>query len=52
VALTGVPGWDYAIQGSTNLLDWIPIITNEAPYTLIDTNATTSDKYYRGVYMP
>jgi hypothetical protein len=52
VALTGVTGWNYAIQGSSNLFDWIPVITNPAPYTLVDTNATTSDKYYRGVYLP
>jgi hypothetical protein len=50
--LTGIPGFNYAIQGSTNFVNWIPLITNPAPYTFIDTNATTSDRFYRGVYLP
>jgi hypothetical protein len=50
--LTGAPDVNYTIQGSTDLLDWISIITNAAPYTLIDTNAGYGNKFYRGVYVP
>jgi hypothetical protein len=52
VVLTGVTGYNYAIQGSTDLLHWIPIITNPAPYILLDTNMAIPDKYYRGHLVP
>jgi len=51
VALTGAPGLRYAIQGSADLSHWIPLITNTAPYSLLDTNYM-AHRFYRGLYLP
>ena len=46
--LVGVPGLDYLIEGSTNLCDWVPLVTNTASFTFIDGNATGYTKrFYR-----
>jgi endonuclease/exonuclease/phosphatase family metal-dependent hydrolase len=51
--VTGQPGSQYVIEASTNLLDWIIIETNQAPFTFIDTNAgTASRRFYRAVSLP
>jgi uncharacterized repeat protein (TIGR03803 family) len=51
--LTGAAGASYAIQTSTNLLNWTPLITNIASngfFLLTDTNASNSNRrFYRGV---
>ncbi len=51
VVLTGVPTYNYAIQASTNLLNWTPIQTNVSPFTFIDTNRFNT-RFYRGIYLP
>ena len=53
VSLTATPGFNYAIQGSTNLTDWISLQTNTAPFIYLDTNASNFGmRYYRGLYLP
>ena len=52
-ALMGVPGSQYAIQSSTNLTNWISILTNAAPFAFT-TNLPGADRqrFYRAVYLP
>ncbi|MDB6108682.1 MAG: hypothetical protein JWR69_432, partial [Pedosphaera sp.] len=53
LTLTGVPGFNYTIQASTNLVNWVPLGTNASPFTLVDTNASSfSRRFYRGLYLP
>jgi hypothetical protein len=51
--VTGVPGYNYVVQASTNLVNWVPVQTNTAPFTFVDTNASQfSRRFYRSVYAP
>ena len=51
--ITGVPGFNYAIEASTNLVDWAPLSTNTSPFTFVDGDATNfPGRYYRSVYLP
>ncbi len=57
ISLVGVPGYNYAIQASTNLSapssGWSSLTTNASPYTFIDTNAAAFDeRFYRAVLVP
>jgi hypothetical protein len=47
----GLPGYNYVVLTSTNLLDWLPVQTNAAPFIFIDTEASPA-RYYRAVYLP
>jgi hypothetical protein len=50
--LMGVPGSSYVILASTNLVDWVPLQTNTAPFTFVDTNAASfNQRFYRAVYL-
>jgi len=45
-----VPGCNFAFQASTDLVNWINLQTNVAPYVFIDTNsAQYPNRYYRAV---
>jgi hypothetical protein len=37
----------FVVQASTNLFDWVSLLTNVAPFTFTDPSATNSPKYYR-----
>ena len=53
--LTGTVGSNYVVQATTNLspATWMPIRTNAAPFTFVETNVTTSpQRFYRGVVAP
>ena len=51
--ITGVPGFNYAVEASTDLVDWVPLITNTSPFTFVDGDATNFPaRYYRSVYLP
>jgi hypothetical protein len=53
LAVAGVPGYKYVVQASTNLVNWVPMQTNTAPFTFVDTNAGKfSQRFYRSVYAP
>ena len=53
LAVAGVPGYKYVVQASTNLVNWVPLQTNTAPFTFVDANAGKfRQRYYRSVYMP
>lgn len=50
--VSGVPGFSYVIQASTNLIDWWPLETNSSPFDFIDNNADFPQRFYRGIYLP
>jgi hypothetical protein len=51
--ITGVPGFNYSLEASTNLVDWVPLSTNTSPFTFADGDATNfRARYYRSVYQP
>ena len=53
LTVAGVPGYKYVVQASTNLVNWVPMQTNTAPFTFVDTNAGKfRQRYYRTVYTP
>lgn len=53
LALAGVPGFKYVVQASTNLVNWVPLQTNTAPFTFVDGNAGSfRQRFYRSVYAP
>lgn len=50
--VNGTPGSNYVVQATTNLTtpNWIPIMTNPAPFVFIQSNASLfSQRFYRGV---
>ena len=55
--INGQSGQEYIIQASTNLVDWVPIYTNSAPFAspfnFVDPNASSySSRFYRVVQGP
>jgi hypothetical protein len=51
--IAGVPGFNYGVQASTNLLDWVPLITNASPFDFVDMDVTNfPQRFYRAVYLP
>ncbi len=55
--VSGQSGQEYVIQASTNLVDWVPVYTNPAPYispfNFVDPNASSySSRFYRVVAAP
>jgi hypothetical protein len=51
--LTGVPGFKYVIQMSTNLINWVSLRTNPAPLTFMHTNTGNfNQRFYRALYLP
>jgi hypothetical protein len=53
LTVTGVPGFTYTVEASTDLASWVPLCTNTSPFTFVDGNATNfPGRYYRSVYLP
>ena len=53
MTVAGVPGCQYIVQASTDFVNWVPVQTNTAPFTFVDTNAGQfSRRFYRSVYAP
>jgi hypothetical protein len=51
--VAGVPGYNDAVQASTNLMDWVSLLTNTSPFTFTDTNtASFPQQFYRSIYTP
>ena len=51
----GQMGMNYVIQASTNLnlTNWVPLITNAAPFTFVDSNAALFPRrFYRAMALP
>jgi phospholipase C len=49
--VTGTPGSNYVVEASSNLLDWVRILTNPSPFTVAHTNVVPWS-FYRGVSVP
>jgi Fibronectin type III domain len=50
LTLSGVSGQHYVIQASENLVDWVPVQTNTAPFTFTDAQANQfKQRFYRSV---
>lgn len=48
--VSGVSNYMYAVQVSTDLLNWVAVQTNAAPFEFVDTNAGQfASRYYRVV---
>ncbi len=49
----GVSGFNYAVEASTNLHDWIPLMTNTSPFQFSDPNAAAfPNRCYRVRWVP
>ena len=49
LGLDGVPGANYVIDASTNLSNWVLLVTNASPFQFTDTNqAGFRYRFYRG----
>jgi hypothetical protein len=51
VGVTGVVGFSYALQTSSNLLDWAPIVTNQSPFSFLQDTSSQA-RFYRAVLVP
>jgi len=53
INVSGLPGYYYVVQASTNLLNWFPFQTNPAPFVFVDTNSANYPcRFYRTVLAP
>jgi Immunoglobulin domain len=51
--VTGVAGYEYVIEASSNLMNWLPLQTNTAPFGFTLTNtSSSSQQYFRAAYLP
>ncbi len=49
--VNGPSGYTYVIQASTNMVNWVPVMTNTAPFEFVDSNADLfNQRFYRSVY--
>ncbi|HTV62744.1 MAG TPA: fibronectin type III domain-containing protein [Verrucomicrobiae bacterium] len=52
-SVNGPSGYSYVIQTSTNMVNWVPIATNIAPFLFVDSNTSQfKQKFYRSIYTP
>jgi hypothetical protein len=52
-SVSGVASYQYVVQSSTNLINWVSVQTNTAPFTFTDTNAAKLRQcFYRTFYLP
>lgn len=53
LTVAGATGHQYVIEASTDLVNWVPVQTNTAPFTFVDTQAGQfNQRFYRTVYIP
>lgn len=51
--ISGVTGLSYIVQTSTNLVDWVPLATNDSPFTFADPGTVQfPQRFYRSVHLP
>ncbi len=51
--VTGTAGQPYVVQASTNLVNWVSLQTNAAPFVFVDTNtASFQQRFYRTFNLP
>jgi hypothetical protein len=50
--ISGVTRLNYVVEGSTNLMDWVPLGTNTPPFSFMDSNMDIyPQRYYRAVFI-
>lgn len=47
--VSGTTNAIYIIESSTNLVNWVPVATNAAPFNFLDATATAPQQFYRAV---
>lgn len=52
LGMSGVPGFLYVLESSTNLTNWIPMATNTAPSVFILPAGEYSNEFFRSVWFP
>jgi hypothetical protein len=53
LAVQSVPGCRYIVEAATNFANWIPVATNTAPFTFVESQAGRyRQRFYRAVYVP
>jgi len=51
--IAGVPGYNYALERSTNLTGWVALATNVSPFVFTDTNTAGFPQcFYRTRWLP
>jgi hypothetical protein len=51
--LQGLSGASYTVQASTNLIQWLPLVTNTCPLGFTDTDSVGfRHRFYRGLWQP
>ena len=51
--VSGVTNQACVVQASTDLIDWVPMQTNTAPFTFVDSNAILfRQRFYRAASLP
>jgi hypothetical protein len=50
--VTGLSGYFYRVEASSNLSDWTPFLTDISPFIFTDTNQLGLQYFYRAVYVP
>ena len=51
--VTGLPGYNYMVQASTDLVSWLSLQTNPAPLPFVDTSSVNYPcRFYRAVFVP
>ena len=51
--VAGLAGYSYVVQASTDLMSWLPIQTNPAPFVFVDTSAASYGcRFYRTMLLP
>jgi Fibronectin type III domain/Immunoglobulin domain len=52
LTVSGVPGYKYVVQASTNMVNWVPLQTNKAPFSFKDSDAGKyKQRFYRSIYV-
>lgn len=51
--VSGSSGFRFVVEASTDLTDWVPVMTNTAPFPFSDPfEANPPQRFYRSVYRP
>jgi len=51
-SVTGLPGSQYIVQASTDLVHWVSMQTNVSPFNFVDSNASQyHQRFYRTAYL-
>lgn len=51
--VNGSSGSQYVVEASTDLINWVPLVTNTAPFSFVDPNiANFSQRFYQALPFP